>query len=385
MLHHIAKIVQKRRVQAQVIQKEKEKVLHGEESAYFEILDFIADNILKCKSQGLANVLWSLGKLKERDHRLVEACLKELSFHDVAFFYKAEVCQILNGLTELKVNDSRVFNRVEEAMLNGKIKISRCEKRQIAGILTSFIKMGYGSEDFFKMFEAEIVERGFMGFHNGEMTEVLRAFAIMDIPSDSLFKKAEKEILRRSLFKLRRTELVVILRAFAMVGEGSEELFAECDSEIVTRRVKDYYTLPLCWIIWAFATRRMTSCRVFKVAANEIFQRGFNNLENDELALCLYSYVLSEIPCGAFLKALATELTSRDFETFGSIQLCQVLWACTKAGLLIPKLLQDLEDKILQQIASQNEGSETVKGFLDAETGSQEQLQYLQKMCALTT
>ena len=385
MLHHIAKIVQKRRVQAEVLQKDKEKVLHGEESAYFEILDFIADNILKCKAQGLANVLWSLGKLKEHDHRLVKACLKELSFHDVAFFYKAEVCQILNGLTELKVKDSRVFNRVEEAILNGKIKISRCEKRQIAGILTSFIRMGYGSEDFFKMFEAEIVERGFTGFHNGEFTQVLRAFAIMGIPSDSLFKKAEEEILRRSLFKLLRTELVTILRAFAMAGEGSEELFAECDSEIVTRRVKDYYTLPLCWIIWAFATRRMTNCRVFKVAAHEIFQRGFNNLENDELALCLFSYVLSEIPCGAFLKALEAELTSRDFKTFGSIQLCQLLWACTKAGLLNPKLLQDLEDKILQQIASQNEGSETVKGFLDAETGSQEQLQYLQKMCALTT
>ena len=385
ILHNMAKIVQKHRDQADVWQKEKEKVLRGEESAYTEILDFIADNILLCKTQGLANVMWSLGKLKEHDHRLVEVCLKEILFHDVAFFYKAEVLQILNGLTELKVKDSPVFRRVEKAILDGRIKIARCEKQQIAGILTSFVKMGRGSEDFYKTFEAEIVDRGFRVFHNGEITQILRTFAIVGISSDSLFNKAEEEILRRSPFKLRRTELVVILRAFAMAGKGSKELFAEFDEEIVTRRVKDYYSLPLCWIIWAFATRRMANCGVYRAAAQEIYMRGFNNLENGELALCLYSYVLSEVPCGAFLKALETELMSRDLETFGSIQLCQVLWACVKAGLLNPKLLQDLEDKILHQIASQNEGKVTVELFLGAETGSQEQLHYLQEMCALTT
>ena len=382
MLHRMAKIVQKHRVQAEVLQNDKEKVLYGGQSTYIEILDFIADNIISCKAQGLANVLWSLGKLKERDHRLVKICLKEIWLHDVAFFYKAEICQILNGLTELKVEDMRVFKRVEGAILDGKIRISRFEKRQIAGILTSFIKMGYGSEDLYKAFEAEIVERGFRMFHNGEITQILRGIAIVDISSDSFFKHAELEILRRSPFKLLGTELVAILRAFAMADEGSEELFAAFDQEIVTRRVKDYYSLRLCWIIWAFATRRMTNFRVFKVAAQQIYKRGFNNLENGELALCLYSYVLSEIPCGAFLKALETELMSRDFKTFGSIELCQVLWSCAKAGLLNSQLLQDLEDKILQQITLQNEGRETVEGFLDAQTEG-ERLHYVQKMCAL--
>ena len=383
MLHRMAKIVQNHRDQAQVLQKEKEKVLYEGQSAYFEILDFIADNILACKAQGLANVLWSLGKLKEHEHRLVEVCLKEISFHDVAFFYKAEICQILNALSELKVDDMRIFKRVEKAILEGKIKMSRFEMRQIVGILTSFIKMGYGSEDFYKQFEAEIVERGFIMFHNGEMTQVLRAIAIMGgDSSDRVFQKAEREILRRSPFKLRRTELLVILRAFAMADEGSEELFTAFDREIVTRRVKDYYSLPLCWIIWAFATRRMTKCAVFKAVARELHKRGFHNLENGELALCLYSYVLSEIPCAAFLKALETELMSRDLKAFGSIELCQVLWSCAKAGLLSPQLLQDLEDKILQQITSQTEGRETVQGFLDAETEG-ERLHYVQKMCAL--
>jgi len=122
---------------------------------------------------------------------------------------------------------------------------------------------------------------------------------------------------------------------------------------------------------------------VFRAVAQEIYQRGFNNLENGELTLCLYSYVLSEVPCDAFLKELETELMSRDLETFESIQLCQVLWSCAKAGLLNSRLLQDLEDKILEQSSTQNEGRATVEGFLSADTGSQEQCSYLQNMCAL--
>lgn len=58
-----------------------------------------------------------------------------------------------------------------------------------------FIKMGYGSEDFFKMFEDEIVERGLIEFYNGELIQILCVFVIMDIFFDGLFKRVEEEIL----------------------------------------------------------------------------------------------------------------------------------------------------------------------------------------------
>lgn len=384
VLHYIAKIVQKHRGERQVLQREREKSMNGQKSEYIEILDFISNNILACKTQGLANVMWSLGKLREQDHCLVKVCEDEILLHDLAVFHRAEICQIVIGCTELGLKDSLVFKRVEEAILNGTLWLSRCETRQIAGILTSFVKMGRGSVEFFKTLEADVVRRRFRSFHNGQLTQFLRSFAIKGIFSDQLFNSAEDEILRRTPFKLLRTELVTILRAFATADKGSEELFAAFDDEIVTRRVKDYYSSSLCWIIWAFATRGMTRSRVFRTVAQEIYQRGLHNLENGELSLCLYSYVLSEIPCQAFLKKLETEFMSRDLKNFQCAQLCQVVWSFTKAGLLNPKLLQDMEGEILQQISTQHQGSVIVESFLNAKMGSKEQFSYLQKMCTLS-
>ena len=385
VLHYIAKIVQKHRKEREVLQREREKSMNGQKSAYVEILDFISDNIFACKSQGLANVMWALGRIKERDHCLVKVCEAELLQRDLSVFHPAEICQVLVGCTELELKNSPVLQRVEEAVLNWSIrKLSRCETRQVAGILTAFIKMDRGSIALFKTLEADILERNFRYFHNGQLTQFLRSFAIKDIFSDRLFDNAEDEILRRTPFKLLRTELVSILRAFATVGKGSEELFAAFDDEIVTRRVEDYYSAPLCWIIWAFATRGMTRSKVFRAVAQEIYQRDLQNLENGELSLCLYSYVLSEIPCRAFLRELEAEVMSRDLKRFHSEQLCQIVWSSTNAGLLSAELLQDIEGEIMQKNSSQNEGRMIVERFLNAEMGSEEQFSYLQKMCSLS-
>ena len=128
----------------------------------------------------------------------------------------------------------------------------------------------------------------------------------------------------------------------------------------------------------------MTRYAVFKAVAQEIDQRGLHNLENGELSLCLYSYVLSEIPCQAFLKKLEAELMSRDLKRFQSAQLCQLVWSCTKAGLLNPKLLQDMEGEIFEKTITKNEESVMVERFLDAKMGSKEQVSYLQQMCSLS-
>ena len=383
-LHYIAKIVQKHRDERLVLQRAREKSTNGQKSAYTEILDFISDNISACKTQGLANVMWSLGKLREQDHCLVKVCEDEILRRDITFFHRAEICQVVIACTELELKDSRVFNRVEEAILSGTIWLSRCETRQVAGILTSFVRIGRGSMELFNTLENDIVQGRLRPCHNGQLTQFLRAFAIKGVFSDRLFRNAEDEILRRTPVKLLRTELITIIRAFATAGKGSGKLFAAFDEEMIIRRVKDYYSYPLCWVIWAFATRGMTRYAVFKAVAQEIYQRGLHNLENGELSLCLYSYVLSEIPCQAFLKKLEAELMSRDLKRFQSAQLCQLVWSCTKAGLLNPKLLQDMEGEIFEKTVTKNEGSVMVERFLDAKMGSKEQVSYLQQMCSLS-
>lgn len=383
MLHHMAKILHKRTEQRFVLQKEREKSARGQGSAYIEVLDYISDNIHSCKPQCLTNVIWSLGKIGEKDHRLAKVCEEEILSCDISVFNLVEISQIVTGCRTLGRKHSKVFEQVEEAILDGTIKLSYCEHRQVAGLLTSFVKMDHGSVTLFEKLAVDIVEREFSSFHNGHICQFLHAFAVKGIISNGLFDKAEEEILRRSPFKLRRTEIIRVLRAFAAADKGSERLFAAFDKDIVTRRVQDYYLMtPLCWIIWSFATRGMKQSQVYRAVAREISMRGLDSLTDSDLSLCLYSYVLSEIPCQPFLKKLETEVMSRDLSCFESAQLCQVTWSCAKAGLLNPQLLQELKGDILQQKFTPYEASMIDKCLQnDGQMESKEFFSYLQNMC----
>lgn len=380
VLHCIAKISHKYKGEKEVLQKEREKVKHGKESAYIDILNFIAENISSCKAQGLANVMWALGRIGDETHSLVRVCEEEILSHDFALFHTAEINQILTGCAGLGLKDSQIFDRVQESILNEVIRISTCESRQMNGILLAFAKMGRGSAELFNHIEQEIIQRSFKSFHNGQIAQFLYTFATRGIHSDILFEKAEEEILRRSTFKLRRKEIVMMLWAFATADKGSVELFTTFDNEIVSSRIKELYNTPLMWIIWSFATRGMTNSQVFKVIAEEIYKRGLQELTNSELSLCLYSYALSEIPCKRFLKKLETELLARDLAQFEDDQLSQVAWACGKAGLGNPNFFCRLEEEILQWKFKEDHAIMIEEGFCNAEMGSQELFSHLQAM-----
>ena len=380
VLHCIAKIAHRYRKEKEVLQKEREKAKNGRESDYIDILDFISENISSCKAQGLANIMWALGRIGDETHSLVNVCEEEILSHDFSLFHTSEINQILTGCASLGLKDSPVFERVQESILNEVIRISTCEARQINGILLAYAKVGRGSVELFDHIEYEIIQRDFKNFHNGQIVQFLYTYAMRGIFSDVLFEKAEEEILRRSSVKLRRKEVVMMLWSFATAGKGSKELFATFDKEIVKNRIKDLYTTPLLWIIWSFATRGMNEGQVFKAVAEEIYRRGLQELLNSEISLCMYSYALSEIPCQRFLKELETKLLDRDLAHFQEDQLSQVAWACGKAGLVNSELFDRLEQEILKCKFSKNQADMIIEGFCNADMGSQELFSYLQAM-----
>ena len=381
VLHCIAKIAHKYKEEKEVLHKEREKVKHGEESPYNDILNFISENISSCKAQGLANVMWALGKIGNENHSVVKVCEEEILSHDFSLFHTSEINQILTGCAGLGLKDSQIFERVQESILNEIIRISTCESKQIAGMLLAFAKMGCGSVEFFDHIEYEIIQRSFKSFHNGQIAQFLYTFATRGIYSDLLFEKAEEEILRRSTSRLQRKEIVMMLWAFATAGKGSDKLFATFDKEIVTNRVKEFYSSPLLWIIWSFATKGMNESQVFKVIAEEIYMRGLQNLTNSELSLCLYSYALPEIPYQQFLKELEAEVLNRDLAYFQVDQLGQVAWACGRAGLANPELFHCLEEQVLQcNYFTENQAIMIEEGFQNADMGSEELFSHLQMM-----
>lgn len=381
-LHVIANIVKKNQKERRVLQGERDKALNGTNNAYSEILDFLSDRIISCKGQGLANVMWSLGVIQEKHHRLGKVCEEEILSRDITAFHRAEVCcQILPGCIGLELKHSLVFKRVEEAILAGKIKLHLCENRHICAILTCFTEVGGGSVSLFETLEANIVERDFGFLLIEHLDQILHCFAIKGIFSDQLFSQAEEEILRQGCGNFRMIELVTIPRAFAIAGKGSEQLFAAFEKEICHKGIKYFPLSCLCWIAWSFATRGFTQSVVFKYATDAIYQRGVKNLKNSGLALCLYSYVLAESPSRIFVKELGKELLSRDLRIFKGTQLCQLTWACSNAEYLNPELLQRLEEEILQRDLTQKEEIILSESLRNADKGDKNPPPYLRELC----
>ena len=120
---------------------------------------------------------------------------------------------------------------------------------------------------------------------------------------------------------------------------------------------------------------------VFKYAAHAIYNRGVKNLKNSGLSLCLYSFVLAESPSRVFVKELGKELLSRDLRIFKGTQLCQLMWACSKAEYLNPELLQRLEEEILQRNLTQKE--ETILSEILGNTAKEDKNPppYLRELC----
>lgn len=380
MLHSIAKITHKYREQKEVLHMERDIVEQGKESSFMELLDFIAANISSCKAQGLANLMWALGKLEEKTHPLATICEREILCHDFALFHLAEINQILTGCAALGLRESEIFERVEESILKEILRISLCETRQLTGILLAFSKVGCGSVDFYKHMEFEILGRGLKSFHNGQIAQFVYAFASQGIYDSVLFEAVEEEVMRRSTVRLRRKEMVMILWAFATAGTGSEEMFCALGNEIADNRLKELYSARLMWVIWSFATRGIADSKVYKAIAREIYMRGLGSLTNRELSLCVYSYALSEIPSAGFMEKLETEVLARDLSQFNGSELAQVAWGCGKVGLTNPKLYNNLEENILLLQITQNQASMIGQGFDNANMGSKELFSHLERI-----
>ena len=377
ILHHIAKLVHRFRREREVLAKEIERSLQGQGGSFDDLLNCISDNIISCTPQGLANIMWALGRIRLTNHALVRVCEMEILMHDVAVFHTAEVCQILHGCSALDLKESNLFKWVEDGVLKKRIILQNCENRHIAAILSCFVKTNFGSQEFFHCLEDELVSRKFTSFTNGHLVQFVSAFAKMGICSDEVFDKVEEELLRRSVTNLKKTEVLSFLWAFALVGKGSDNLFAGLENNIVNRGMKSFQTSSLVWMAWSLAQRKIKSIDMFKLLELEICERGLSELSNRDLTFFLHSYVLGEIPCPDFLLQIKEELLSRNFKLFDSLQLAQISWSFGTAGISSPELFSSLETVIMKHEFSETQARMIMEGFINSKHHSQQVQSYL--------
>ena len=381
MLHRIAKITKRDGSQRRVLEQEKAKSRQVLNSAYLELLDSISKDIAKCQPGHLTLVFWSLGKLEEKDHGLVQVCERAILSHDITAFDNVKINQIVRGSLSLDLTASKLSSMLQKYVRYGQLKICNFENKLLAAMLMLFTKSDGCAVKLFDIFLEEILSGDFLLMDSGALAMFVWSFTKMKLKADTLFVKVEKEILRRGAANFERRDLVLILWSFRKARKGGKQLFNIMDNELALRGVEGFVHSELSLIVWFFATRNGENAKVFDLVKDEVFNRGVGTFQVHELVLILYSFVYARREDDKLLNKIEEELLSKDVEQFNDNILCRVAWPLGKARKWDSKMFDVIETGVLQrdlQQFSKREKFLLLRGFVEAKRGSRKLYEGLQ-------
>ena len=381
LLFNIAKIVGRDKTQQEILKKEREHFKQGRSSAYVDLLESIAKTIDNCQCRHLANVMWALGKIKDKDNRLIEVCKSEILCRDILSFKFAQICQIVNGFANLDIKAPEVFAHFQEAILSEKLSSKELEEQHISGILMSYAKMNNGSEELFDYLLREVASRD-MAVNSRVLADMVWSFAKKGIDSSSIFRLVEAEVIRRGASNFEIVDMVKILWALSIGGKGSIQLFYLLDSELISRGLNNFLDIELVEVIWSFARRNVRNAKIFDVAESEILNRGVSGFRTHELVLILYSFVRAKRD-GVnvnFVKNIEAELCLRSTKEFDIGHWSQMIWSLGRLNMSESKLFDVAEAEVVKcnmHKMSRAGKLMLIRGFIKAQRGSKELYQSL--------
>ena len=380
MLHNIAKITGSNGNQSQVLKQEKGKSIQALNTAYSTLLDSISKDIAKCHPRHLANVIWALGKLEEKNRELVQVCEKAILSRGVTAFSNADICQIVSGCVNLDLTATEISSTLQESIRNGQLKLSNFNNRVLSSVLM-FAKSDGCAVELFDIFLEEILSRDFLLMDSADLALFVWPFAKRELNADILFDRVEDEILIRGTANLERRGVVQILWAFSKAKRGGKHLFYIMDNELASRGVQGFDNSALLQIVWSFATRDVTNAKVFDLVKDEVFNRGVGMFKTHELVLILYSFVFAQRQNIKLVEQIESELLSRDVEQLGNGDLCQVSWSLGRARKSDSKMFDVIEESVFQRGLHQFSKSEKfmlVQGYVEAKRASRKLYEGLQ-------
>ena len=371
LLYSIAKIAERDRKQKHVLERKSQQRQSNE---FMKLLESISKDISHCQPRHLANILWALGKINMKDHQIVQYCEQEILSRDIVACDISSICQIVNGCANLNLIASKIFTKIQDAILNGQLTIRDIKNRELSGILLSFSKTDTASVELYDVFLEEILSRDFMEIDYRNLAAFVWSFAVKEMKADRLFDRVEEEILRQETIEhFHNIDLTMVLSAFGKAGKGSKDLLYLLDNELDTRGVKWYDNAVLSEIVWSFAKRNMQQAKVFDLVKSEVFNRGVQKFQTHELVLILWSFASAQRHDEKFVAAIEGELCLRDVEHFDNGRLCQVAWSLGRVGKSDSKLFDTIEAQVLRRGTrefSMKENCMLMRGFIEAQRGS---------------
>ena len=389
ILFNIAKITEKDERQKKELGKEREKLQQGQSSLYIELLESISNEISNCNPWNLANLMWALGKIQERDHEVLHVCEREILSRRIVAFNNAQICQIVNGCSSLNLTTSNIFTVLEEAIFNEEVNIHNFENRELSGILLSFAKTDNAFVELFHVFLEEILSRDFLTIGSRALAEFVWSFAKKEFKADKLFLQVEEAILSRGTTDLNNAALTKILWAFGRSERGSKQFFYFLDNELASCHVETFDNSLLLQIVWCFTKRNVTKAKVFEVVEKEVFTRGVHTFKIHELVLILFSFVSAQRQTDMLVAEIERELCSKDAKQFSKGDLRQIAWSLGRAGKSNSKLFDAIETEVLQRgmydlPSKENNMLMLMRGFIEAKRGSKPLYEFLARFFATT-
>ena len=276
--------------------KELEKKLSNQEASTFtRLLDCIANNLTQFQNHELAVVVWSLGRIKVFDHRLVKACENEIIARGVGMFDYKSVSQMAWGFSKLNMEKSNVFEEMEKAILRRELNLANFDPRGLAQTIVAFAVTDNGSSELLQVFLESIMARDFSCYGNSDLAQIAWSFAKRDAEADQLFEKIETELFRRGVLNTTRAvDIKMLLWSFSSAKKGSEALFRAFEKVILNLRSFKYFTnSDLSEIIWALGKVGGTSKRVFERLELEIKSREIKAFTTRNRELLTEGYKLA--------------------------------------------------------------------------------------------
>ena len=381
MLYSIAKIAGRDGNQRRVLEREKGNSRQALTGVYLELLDSISKDIAKCKPRGLANVMWALGNLEEKDHQLVQVCERAILSHDIATFGNANISQIVSGCINLDLTATEISSMLQESIREGQLRVSIFDSQLLAAMLMLFANSDGCAVELFDIFLEEILSRDFLVIGSSDLAVFVWFFAKKELNADTLFERVEKEILRRGTANLEKRDVFQILWAFSKARKGGKDIFNIMDNELNLRGVEELNNSDLSQIVWSFTTRDARNAKVFDLVKDEVFNRGVGKFQVHQLALILYSFVVAQRQDNKLVEEIESELLTRDVELFGNGALCQVVWSLGKAGKANSKMFEVIEEIVFQRGLHQFSKPEKfllLREYVKAKAGSKKLYEGLQ-------
>ena len=373
MLHSIAKITGRDGNQRRALEQEKGKSRQALNSAYLTLLDSISKDIAKCKPWDLANVIWALGKVKEKDHELVQVCERVILSRDITAFDNVNITQIASGCINLDLTATEISSTLQESIRNGQLKIANFDNQLLSSMLMLFAKSDGSTVELFDIFLQEILSRDFLLMSSSDLALFVWSFAKKELKADTSFDKVEEEILRRGTANLKKRDLLQILWAFSRSKKGSKQLFNTLDNDLVVKREEGFNNAELLQIVGSFARRNIANAKGFDLVKDEVFNRGVCRFQFHELVLILHSFVSARRHDNKLVKEIESELLSRDVKQFCNGHLCQVAWSLGRARTSDSQMFNVIEAEVFQRGLHQFSRIQKfmlLRGYIEAKRGS---------------